>query len=449
MVRQLGYGLLLLAFYAGAQDADQDWQATLTLQSIAGKPLPSPVEVVPKQSIQMTATVWMPEKVNWFPQYPDWDMPGATIIPQFMLSPSIERQQSRFMQRGATQNYLVTPVSSGQLTLTQRSLRVYPDRDTSPELTLPRLTLTVALPPGAKGFDSFLPSTAVKLTQYLTLMKADGTEEELDAQTPRSLTLTQGQMLKRQIVIAAQGIQGAMIPMPVSDPQASSQETLTTDLTNYDEFLGGTRTLTRYYAPTKTEQITLQPVEVRWYDTVKRTFLTASLKGYRFKNAAPVATSRGVTLTLWEKVGQLTWQQGLPWATGLLILLILVLKLPAIIRASKKPFRRFRTHIVGSERYAFIRLCTAVLISGVTARPVLRAYQRWSIMRHRQAVTSDVVREWLHAVYGKRDLPPPGKVRLVRALIAQRRATHPRKEKTLFQPVALPAFTAVADGKAP
>ncbi|EAW0724336.1 hypothetical protein BKF00_04545 [Salmonella enterica] len=446
MIRLAGYLLLLLSFCTVADDA-KEWEATVTLKTIADSPLASPVVLVPKQSIQMAATVWMPERVNWFPQYPDWDMPGATVVPLFMLSPSIERQQEGFMQRGATQNYLITPLSPGELTLTQQTLRVYPDRDRSPELPLPPLAVTVAYPEGAGSFDRFLPATDVKLTQSLSLMQTDGTEKPLDTQAVPALTLKAGEMLKRQVIITAQGIQGALIPVPVADPQASSEETLTTDLTNYDQFLGGTRTLTRYYAPGHMGSVALQPVEIRWYDTVNTTFRTVRLTGFQFKSQIPTAPSQAVSLTLREKIEQLTWQQWIPWLSVLLVIMLLALKFSALVGGLQRTFTRVRKTFTGSEPYAFLRLSAMILFYGTSSSKVSAAYHRWQLLQGEQPALTPQVREWLHATYSNSASRLTGRGRLLKGIWVQRRLNGHHDSLTQNWTVHLPPLSSTETNK--
>ncbi|WP_353632774.1 hypothetical protein [Pseudomonas vranovensis] len=123
------------------------WQATVDIQPLGMAKLPD--VVVPKQSVILKVTVWMPEKVNWYPRYPQWDMPGAVLLPLLMLSPTIEREQAGSTQRGATQNYLLTPLAEGTLRLAPTQITVYPDLADSPVLPFAPMQLQVALPNAA------------------------------------------------------------------------------------------------------------------------------------------------------------------------------------------------------------------------------------------------------------------------------------------------------------
>ncbi|WP_422731072.1 hypothetical protein ACOV1V_11175 [Leclercia pneumoniae] len=437
--------MLLVAFSAGAVAESGGWEATLSLTSPDATPLPSPVTLVPRQSIQMTATVWMPKDINWYPHYPDWDIPGATVVPLFMISPSIERQHGDFTQRGATQNYLVTPLSTGTLTLTQQSLPAYPGKEDSPVLPLPPVAIEVAWPEGVQDVDTFLPATAVTLTQSLSLMKADGTEEALDAQTPRPLTLMPGELLKRQIVITAKGIQGALIPLPPNDAQASSQETLTTDLTNYDEFLGGTRTLTRFYAPGKTQQVTLNPLTVRWYDTAEKRFRTTAVKGYHFNSQPPAAQAPAVALTIKEKIGQLAWQQWLPAVMALVAIIALAVAFPTLLRLLRKTLTRVKSVVSGSQGYRFLCLCLHLIVGGSSSKRASVSYQRWQLTQAGVTPPPAAVNAWLQATYGDARRASPGRLTLLLALLRQHRTNRTSRRRFRIRAIALPPLSASGD----
>ncbi|ENZ7485007.1 hypothetical protein ACG8U7_002101 [Klebsiella aerogenes] len=419
----------------------KDWQATIKLSPVDDIHAAAPETLVPKQSIEMTTTVWMPEKVNWFPLFPEWDMPGATVVSMFMLSPSIERQQGTFTQRGATQNYLVTPLNEGSLTLSPLSIVLYPDQPSSPHLDIAPVTLEVSMPDGAGDIAHFLPATAVKLTQTFYLLTADKQEQEIAANQLKSLTLKQGQLLERRILIEAKGIQGKLIPELQPDATVSQHDAEATDILNYDEFIGGTRTERWYYAPQDASSVTLNAVNLRWYDTRQQRFETAKLDGVTLKSERAASVKSGIQLSIWERLTLLpakTW-----W------LLLAGIVMVAVLIGCRRTFARFlrcaghvlHRNILASSRMQLAGLCLRLALAGAKNPDSLRHYQRWLAQSGAGPVwQSAVLTRWSAANYGATTVAPPGRFTLIRALMAQRHKNKKQWHCPLLAVYGLPAL---------
>lgn len=411
--------LLVSAFSAYAATDNHGWEASVTLSTIQNLQSKVPDTLVPKQSIQMTATVWMPEKVNWFPQYPQWDMPGATIVPLFMLSPSIERPQGKVTQRGATQNYLLTPLAEGTLTLHPSSITLYPDEKDSPVLSVDPVSVDVELPVGAGDIAHFFPASGVKLTQSWYLMSADKTAQELDPAALKTLTLKSGQQLERRVLIEAGGIQGKLIPALNADPLVSQNEPEVTDLMNYDEFIGGTRTEHWYYAPQPKEKMHLSDIRVRWYDTAQQQFRTAELSGLSLNSDVQNETKPAIPLTLRERISLLParfWQYAGLCAGLLLVGGVCHRRIWRQIRQTGKAGMQLLQHSAWIQLVC-LALCIAVL--GGKSPWIRRRYQRWSLRFMPQRSSPDSLKTWFAATYAKDESVYPGRLVIIRALFAQ------------------------------
>ncbi|MRS14080.1 hypothetical protein GJV06_04140 [Enterobacteriaceae bacterium RIT691] len=427
----------LCTFSAFVSASNEDWQANVSLSSVRDPHIAPPKTLVPKQSVQMTATVWMPEKVNWFPQFPDWDMPGATIVSMFMLSPSIERSHGSFTQRGATQNYLLTPLSEGALRLNQTSVTVYPEQKSSPILAFAPISVDVAMPPGAGDIAQFLPATDVKVTQSFYLLAGDKQEQELDADALKGLTLKSGQLIERRILIEAQGIQGKLIPTIPPESQVAEHQSEATDIINYDEFIGGTRTEHWYYSAQHVGTIPLKAVNIRWYDTDTSEFRTSKLDGVILKSAVANTVKPAFQLTLMEKLALLpdkTWRW-ICFAVAIVgVVVIFHRRMRQLLRKAGQASVRW---IKTSPKIQFLWLCLHLTVVGVKNSQSRRHYQYWRLKYLTGKAQHAALAQWSDAAYGASDIRYPGRFRVIRGIIRQR-ATMKTAGFTFWHPCALP-----------
>lgn len=414
------------------------WEASVRLSTLHDLHATPPAVLVPKQSVQMTATVWMPEKVNWFPQYPDWDMPGATIVPLFMLSPSIERQQGNVTQRGATQNYLLTPLSEGTLTLSTSSIIAYPDRKDSPVLPFPPVSVTVRMPPGAGDMAHFLPATGLKLTQTFWLLAADKQEQEITASALHNVVLKSGQLIERRILMEASGLQGNQIPALSPGTQVTQHDAETTDVINYDEFIGGTRTERWYYAPQTSGALTLKDINVHWYNTQQQRFQTTTVGGVSLKSEASAADKSAIQLTLLEQLSLVSAQTWWVLISAIVVFAILILNRRRVIRGSRNVIQRCTAKVTNAAWIRFMMLCLALACTGLSKRQNWRRYQRWLTGQNAEAIMQHpALKQWSAAVYSAAGRTYPGRFSVIWILFVHQ-AKIRKGGRTLFTSIKLP-----------
>lgn len=319
-------GLLMLVLctpgLANAESAA--WEASVVLQAVDDPAASLPAVLVPKQAVLMKVTVWMPKGENWYPRYPDWDMQGATLTKLLMLSPSIERDNAGFSQRGATQNYVLTPIDQGELVLTPQTIKVHPDQPDSPEPVFDPLRIQVALPAGADGLEHFLPASSLQLTQAFQRQLANGEHEDIAPDALAGTTLAAGDLLERRIVVHANGIQASQIPALQADAGVVDPQSEATDLNNYGDFTGGELKLTWLYAPQAGGKVTVQPVTLHWYDLTSRMFRTARLPGGEVRSAGGREDNSVLALGLVDRLSIIPGQTLAAGVSGFLALVALV-----------------------------------------------------------------------------------------------------------------------------
>ncbi|MNK18403.1 hypothetical protein D3C87_366100 [compost metagenome] len=401
---------------AVAGQAD-DWQASLELRPAGDAAAPPPAVLVPKQSLVMKVTVWMPEQVNWNPRYPQWDMPGATILPLLMLTPTVQRDRGQSTQRGATQNYLLTPLAEGELRLSPEAIKVYPDAADSPVLQIMPVTLRVALPAGAGPLSGFLPASGLEAEQHFYLVSGDRPPQEVAREALSQLRLQTGQMLERRISIQALGLPASQIPAVQPRQDAAIQrESQAADLNDYGDFTGGKRTERWFYAPGDQETQSLGDVSIRWYDLGSREFRTANLEGGQIHAVVDKRAAGEIPLSWHERLRLLSARQ---WLTGLagavLLLAVAIVLCRGGGRLLWRTARKWRQRIATAERFLFLAAYSQIALWGTGSPRAWRACQRW-MMRTGAAGMVDpagVLREWGKAKYGpSRESGMPGRWRV-------------------------------------
>lgn len=432
------FTLLYLVGVNGAARADE-WQATLTLKTVSGAPLATSYTLVPKQSVQMTATVWMPEDINWFPQFPEWDMPQATIVPMFMLSPSIERDRDGTQQRGATQNYLITPLAEGELKLAQDNLRVYPDRAESPQLALSPVTLHVAMPEDGGDIQKFLPATQLKLTQSFYLLDGE-TSRAVRTADMSSLTLKAGQMIERRILIQADGIQGKLIPAPVPNHDVVENREESTDLTNYDEFIGGMLTSHWFYAARNSGKMTLPALTIRWFNTDRHEFMMASLPATDLRSVTPEpSASPELGPTLSERLQMLTAKQIISVAATFIAFGIVIVLGKKIAQLAWQFLRYLRRIFAENSRVRLIRLLLLILVYGPGNRKTIFAFNALNAAPAPCIYgDNEITKQWSAALYGKPTIFLPSRFSIILQVITVVFNPLKRFQLNIFKQVPLP-----------
>jgi len=405
------------------------WQASVELQPIGDSVSTLPEVLVPKQSVLLKVVVWMPGAVNWYPQYPQWDMPGATLLPLMMLSPSVEREQDGFTQRGATQNYLVTPLAEGELRLSPRTIKVYPNQEDSPVLPLDPVDLQVALPDGVESIDSFLPATKLTATQRFVLLTSDGQQVEIAPDKLSRMELRSGQMLERRITVEALGVQGGQIPSLQVDGEAIQHEADATDLNNYGDFSGGKRVEHWYYAPGSKALIKLQPVNVRWYDLGSRAIRNTTLIGGEIPAVVVQEVDARLQLSWWERLIQISPRV----LVGLLLVGMALIGVVCfgrgIVHSVVQQLNSWRKQVGSSERYLLFQACCRIGLLGPVSQSAYQAFQCWLVKSGAriQLDRTTALQAWCRRRYSVHRDCPPGRFRLIRELFTLRSTLAERK----------------------
>lgn len=442
MLKSLALLCLLGLVGVASASPNADWQASVELAPVGDSSSVLPQVVVPKQSLLMNVTMWMPDKVNWYPQFPQWDMPGATIVPLMMLSPTVERDTGKFLQKGATQNYLLTPMEEGSLQLSPGTIMVYPGQDDSPRIPIDALQLQVVLPEGAGTLDQFLPASALTVTQQFYRLLADGTQEQVPEQALDHTRLQAGQLLERRITLEAQGIQGNQIINLQPDRDVVQHEAQTADLNNYGDFTGGTRTERWFYAPQDKDSITLEPIVVRWYRLGTRQFETATLAGGRVQVEVAKQIDSRIRLSWWERLSLLPTNVGIAALIAVVLLALGAYFRRAIVDCLQEWARRVYQFSAGSEYCWFLSMCGQIGVFGLASARAQRAFQHWLIRAGatQQVEDAKAVQAWGRARYAAAPTRTPRRLQVLCELLAVRWRIKAKKCGAVVEHHALPAL---------
>lgn len=401
------------------------WEASVQLQAVGDDPAALPQVLVPKQTVLLKVTVWMPQDINWNPRYPQWDMPGATVLSTMMLSPSIEREQGQATQRGATQNYLLTPLAEGALKLSPTSIPVYPDQADSPVLPITPVELQVALPDGAGSIEQFLPADALKLEQHYYLQRGADLAEEVKPGALAQLQLQPGEMLERRISIEARGIPGNQIPPLPVDPDAVQHQAEAVDLNSYGDFSGGKRTEHWFYAPGTKTSIKLQDLSVRWYELGARTFKLSQLTGGQVRAVATRSVDARLQLRWWEKLALVSPLHLAVLLTTVALVGVTFRYRRLVRRGLRHGLHAYRRNIHEAEVCQFTRMWCLIGLLGLPAHRSWRTFQQW---QRRAGATESLgayesIQRWCRYQFGACTSSLPRRVSVLRELLLLRRRT--------------------------
>lgn len=436
--------LLCLLAWAGVASATQsgDWQASVELAPVGDATTALPQVLVPKQSLLLKVTVWMPDQINWYPQFPQWDMPGATVVPLMMLSPTVERDTGKFIQKGAAQNYLLTPMAEGSLQLSPGAINVYPEQDDSPQIPIDALQIQVVLPEGAGTIDQFLPASALTLTQEFYRLLADGTQEQVPEEALDKIRLQAGQLLERRITLEAQGIQGNQIIHLQPDSDAVEHQVQTADLNNYGVFTGGTRTEHWFYAPQDKDNLTLKPIVVRWYRLSTRQFETATLTGGRVQAEVARKDDARIRLSWWERLSLLPASVVITLLTIGMLLALAVYYRRAIGGCIQQWARRAHQLFASSERCRFLIMCGQIGVFGLACPNSQRAFQHWVVRADatQQVEGAKAVQTWGRARYAAAPTKTPQRLQVLCELMAVRRQLKAKQRTAVVKRYTLPTL---------
>lgn len=342
-MNKAGLMVLALCMPVLASTNSADWEASVVLQAVADPAASLPTVLVPKQAVLMKVTVWMPQGENWYPRYPDWDMRGATLTKLMMLTPSIERDSAGSSQRGATQNYVLTPIGQGELVLKPHMIKVHPDQPDSPEPGFEPVRIQVALPAGADGLEHFLPASSLQLTQTFKRHSANGEQHDIAADALSETRLAGGELLERQIVIHANGIQASQIPALQADAGVVDPQSEASDLNNYGDFTGGELKQTWLYPPQAVGRVVVQPITLRWYDLTTGSFRSARLPGGEVSSATGEQGDSMLAFGPLDRLTVIPRQSVLAGVLGLLALVTVVVMRRRLWRSLTGAYQWLRT----------------------------------------------------------------------------------------------------------
>ncbi len=300
--------MLLLAapMASSASTQPKNWNVELELLPLSGEATTEINQLVPKQSVLMKVSVWYPATEAWLVNYPDWDMPGASIEKTRTDVPNVEREVEGLLQYGNTQKYIVTPVDIGQLKLRQDSMDVSVYQDGSAVIPFHNpIELDVSLPDGVYAMDRFLPAHELDVQQEFVHYSNSVGEQSLELAAVAELTLEKGEMLERRITLTAKGVKGSSIPITLLPKQHEGMQSESTynDIQGLFGFEGGERVDSFFFSPGGGGQVELSPLSIEWWDLDNRTLKTIELPGASFNSVAVQAYEESIKLSWWEKRG--------------------------------------------------------------------------------------------------------------------------------------------------
>jgi hypothetical protein len=359
------YAAAWLSFFLSAASyADPSgWQVDVELKPLDETHSRDVINLVPKQSVLMKAYVWFPATETWIVNYPDWDMPGASIEKLTTSVANLDREWNGVQQYGHTQNYILTPVDIGTIKLTQSYVDVSALKDGSALVPISNpVQLNVELPEGIYSLDNFLPAYSIDVEQEYFLYTQSQQAQLIEENQLASLTLEQGQMLERRVTLFAKGIKGSSIPALLNKSSVNAQiETSYKDVIGIFGFEGGQRIDSLFYSPDQGGEVVLEGVDIEWWDLNDKQSRSISIAGASFDTVKVDAFEEAIALSWWEK----NQNKIMKWlfialfigGTGLAVVLTFRTLIKRGYSLAKHRFNQFRS----SEGVLLLKLAFALL----------------------------------------------------------------------------------------
>ncbi len=267
------------------------WCCALAGLAVAADP-------VVRASLQSKGTLYVGQQVlidvdvlvpNYFlqpPQFPQFDLPGATVLLQDGQALNLNETIGETLYSGIQRTYIVVPQRDGTFTLPQAEITfgyaAVPGQMTQGKVSLPQFRFTVTAASGAAEGASGVVAAKVAVTQDLST-------------DPK--TLKAGDTLVRTITVRAEGLRAMMIPAPEFSPlpgiRLYQQDPVLSEETDPRGLpLAGVRKDVVQYLFSKVGQYTLPAIEVSWFDPVTAKTETVSAPAISASVAeAPVAAT--------------------------------------------------------------------------------------------------------------------------------------------------------------
>lgn len=399
--------LLLIAPVAlSASTQPKNWNVEVELFPLTGDDSTEILQLVPKQSVLMKVSVWYPATEAWLVNYPDWDMPGASIEKTRTDVPNVEREVDGLLQYGHTQKYILTPVDIGRLKLRQNTMDVSVYQDGSAVIPFPNpIELDVSLPEGVYAMDRFLPAHELDVQQEFIFFSNSEGEQPLELAAVAELTLEKGEMLERRVTLTAKGVKGSSIPITLLPKQHDGMQSESTykDIQGLFGFEGGERVDSYFFSPGGV-QVELSPLSIEWWDLDERKLKTIDLPGASFDSVEVDAYEQAIALSWWEKNITSIFSWLIITLTVFVLAVTGFLSLKFLFYRVYSSIQSIIMLIVRSEKLLFLKLALAIMFGDkIKTR---RSFIQWQY-RQKIKTTPKLIADYIYSDYQNLDQPRP------------------------------------------
>lgn len=323
------------------------------------------------QQVLIDVAVLVPNYFLQPPQFPQFDLPGATVLLQDGQALNLTETIGDTLYSGIQRTYIVVPQTDGTFTLPPAEVTfgyaAAPGQMTHGKVSLPQFRFTVAAAPGGEAGTSGVVAAKVTVTQ------------DVD---PDPKTLKAGDTLVRTITIRAEGVRAMMIPVPEFSPlpgvRLYRQDPVLSEETDPRGLpLAGVRKDVVQYLFSVAGQYSLPAIEVSWFDPVTAKTVSAAAPSINASVAeAPIAATGLAPPTPEPEAPRFNWfLAGMIAACAVVIGLVIWVLAHALTRL-EQTFERRRSDSRHSEAAAF-RLVSQACEDGSPA-DIEKALDSWS-----------------------------------------------------------------------
>lgn len=294
--------------------------------------LEAPDNLVPGQPVRVAITFWTD---SWFtppPVWPQMEIENGALLNLNLPNQLLSRREGNTLLSGIKMERMVMAWDKGTLQFPAMTITLESGGQPPRTVTLPALATSVVWPANVQQPDRFLPASRLSLQQKWQLWRADGDK-----------ALHVGDVIERQVTLRARNVIPAQIPsllfsIPGSGTQllAPENSTLTS---GRDEVEGAQRIERLRYLPDKPGQLTLPPVQLRWWDTTRQQWQLAHLPGKTF-TVAPARATGSESALIAREPGRVWFIAG--WvAVALFLALVAVCSRRLLWRALRFGYHRW------------------------------------------------------------------------------------------------------------
>lgn len=407
------------------------WCLTIAVPSLAADP-------IARASLQSKGTLYVGQQVlidvdvlvpNYFlqpPQFPLFDLPGATVALQDGQALNLNETIDGVAYSGIQRTYIVVPQRDGEFTLPPAEITfgyaAVPGQTAQGKASLPAFRFTVEAAPGGAAESSGVVAANVTVTQDLA---------------PDPKTLKAGDTLVRTVTVRAEGLPAMMIPAPdftaPDGVRVYGQDPVLSEETNpRGQPLAGVRKDVAQYLFAEAGEYELPAIEVSWFDPASAMNDSVSAPTIRVSVANAPAAATGLAPPAPEPAApSFNWfLTGMMAGTALLAGLVIWLLAQALSKL-EQVWEQRRSDSRQSE-VAYFRHVELACHDGSPAE-IEKALDSWSrkagivplrpwIAHFGNAETLGAFDAQRQAIYGQVDTKPPSGAHLLSGLRTARAA---------------------------